>query len=104
MEGGARRKCKGRARHVSGVKLVIGMPAISQNPYRRLTLAQLQQMQTDWLACHTAIAVGNQSYMINNRQFTRADLEQVSKVIGDIGEAIEHKSGRAVTVAQARNW
>lgn len=80
------------------------MASISENPYRHLTAAQLATMQEDWLACHTAIAVGNQSYTLNNRQFTRANLPEVSKVLGDIGEAIEYKAGRTRTIAQARNW
>lgn len=80
------------------------MASISSNPFRFLTDAELATMRADYLACVTAIGVGNQSYTINNRQFTRADLNAAKETLGEVLEAIEWKAGRGARTAQARNW
>jgi hypothetical protein len=56
-----------------------------------LTVAQLEQLQTDFLACLSAIANAHQSYSIGGRQFTRADLKEVRQTLSDIGSALEIK-------------
>jgi hypothetical protein len=58
-----------------------------------LDLATLQEMQTEWKACLTAIATAHQSYSIAGRSFTRADLKQVSEMVSEIAYAIQAKSG-----------
>lgn len=58
-----------------------------------LDLATLQTLQGQYVACLTAIAQGNQSYSIAGRSFTRADLVEVRKTLGEISYAIQFKTG-----------
>ena len=62
-----------------------------------LTAAQLTTLQTNWLACLNAIAVAGQSYSIAGRQFTRANLKEVSEIIGAIGLALARVNGTRTT-------
>lgn len=66
-----------------------------------LDSATLLQMKADWTACLQSIAVANQSYSIAGRQFTRANLSEVAKMVAEIGFAISAQSGsrRVRTVA-----
>ena len=50
-------------------------------------------MQAAWLACLNTIAVGQQSYNIAGRSFTRANLAEVSDVLGEISFALKLNSG-----------
>lgn len=56
-------------------------------------LATLQTMLTQWTAALQAIAVGNQSYSIAGRAFTRANLAEVNSTIAEIAYAIQLQSG-----------
>lgn len=58
-----------------------------------LPLTTLQTMQATWLAALNAIAVGNQSYSIAGRAFTRANLQEVNQTIAEINYAIQLNSG-----------
>lgn len=58
-----------------------------------LPLATLQQLQTDYTACLTAIAVAGQSYTIAGRQFNRAQLDEVKEMLGEIVYALARTAG-----------
>jgi hypothetical protein len=58
-----------------------------------LSLAQLQTLQTEYLACLSAIAVAGQSYTIANRQFNRAQLDDVKELLGEINHALAQTAG-----------
>ena len=62
-----------------------------------LTAAQLTTLQTDYLACLSAIAVAGQSYTIAGRQFNRANLAEVSQTLGDINDALARAQGTRTT-------
>jgi hypothetical protein len=62
-----------------------------------LTAAQLTTMQTEWLACLSAIATAGQSYTIAGRQFNRANLAEVSQTLGDINDALARAQGTRTT-------
>lgn len=57
------------------------------NPFIGLTLAQLTTLQTAYIAAVTAIATG-QSYALNGRQLSRANLSDVTATLGHINSAI----------------
>ena len=67
-----------------------------------LPLATLQSLQEKYITCLEAIAVAGASYSIAGRSFTRANLTEVSNIIGQLQSAIEYASGsrvkRTVTV------
>jgi hypothetical protein len=56
------------------------------------TLAQLQTKRAECDACITAI-LANQSYSMSGRSFTRADLDSVMRLLGEINYAIDVLSG-----------
>jgi hypothetical protein len=58
-----------------------------------LTLAQLQTLQTEYLACLSAIATAGQSYTIANRQFNRAHIGEVKDLLAEINHALALTSG-----------
>lgn len=62
-----------------------------------LPLATLQQLQTDYTACLTAIAVAGQSYTIAGRQFNRAQLDEVKEMLGEIVYALARTSGSGIS-------
>lgn len=62
-----------------------------------LTAAQLTTLQTEYLACLSAIASAGQSYTIAGRQFNRANLAEVSQTLGDINDALSRKNGTRTT-------
>jgi len=66
-----------------------------------LPVATLQPMLATWLAALNAIAVGNQSYSIAGRQFTRANLSEVSMMVTKIQNAIAVQQGGAARVTYA---
>ena len=66
--------------------------------FRLLTLATLQAMLPQWLACLNAIAVAHQSYSIAGRQFTRANLGEVSDMVAEIQHAISFQQGAVKNV------
>lgn len=52
-----------------------------------IPLATLTTMLADWQACLTAIATAHQQYSIAGRTFTRANLIEVSEMVGEISYA-----------------
>jgi hypothetical protein len=62
-----------------------------------LTAAQLTTLQTEYLACLSAIASAGQSYTIAGRQFNRANLAEVSQTLGDINDALARSNGTRTT-------
>ncbi len=67
-----------------------------------LTAAQLTTLQTDFLACLTAIAVAGQSYTIAGRQFNRANLPEVRETLAEINAALTRANGTSATQTFAR--
>jgi hypothetical protein len=67
-----------------------------------LTAAQLTTLQTEYLACLSAIAVAGQSYTIAGRQFNRANLAEVAQTLGDINDALARAQGTRITQTFAR--
>jgi hypothetical protein len=61
--------------------------------FANLPLATLTQMQADWTNCLQAIAVAHQSYSMAGRSFTRANLNEVSRTLGEIAYAIRVQTG-----------
>lgn len=59
-----------------------------------LDVPTLTTMLAQWQACLTAISTGHQSYSMAGRSFTRADLPEVSKIIGEISYALRLNSGQ----------
>lgn len=75
------------------------MRPISSNPFVGLPAATLTALQGDFINAVTAVAVAGQSYTINGRQFTRAELDVLKDTLAEINAAIDAASGRGVTVA-----
>lgn len=67
-----------------------------------LPVATLNAMLTTWLECLNAIAVAGQSYTIANRQFNRAQIEEVTAMVAEIQAAIERANGSRVTKTYSR--
>jgi hypothetical protein len=61
-----------------------------------LPLANLQSLQTQFIACLEAIAVAGASYSIAGRSFTRANLSEVSQTIKELQAAIANANGTRV--------
>lgn len=66
-----------------------------------LDLTTLQTMLEEWQACLTRIAVGNQSYTLGQRTFTRANLGEVASMVGALAWAVSAKGGTAISVTYA---
>lgn len=66
-----------------------------------LDAATLATMKTEWLACLSAIATAHQSYSIAGRTFTRANLKEVSNMLGEISYAQKLLSGESVRTVYA---
>ncbi len=58
-----------------------------------LDVETLTEMRTQWLACLTTIAIGQQSVSIAGRQYTRANLMEVKMIIGEINYALRGGAG-----------
>jgi len=61
-----------------------------------LPLANLQSLQTQFIACLEAIAVAGASYSIAGRSFTRANLSEVSQTLKELQAAIDNVNGTRV--------
>lgn len=72
-----------------------------QGLFVNIDAATLATMQADWLACLHSVAIGNQSYSIAGRSFTRANLKEVSETLGEISYALQLKSGNLQRVTYA---
>jgi hypothetical protein len=59
------------------------------NPFLGLTAGQLSSLQTAYLDCVTALAA-NQSYSLNGRSLTRANLSEVTRTLGLINAAVAY--------------
>lgn len=66
-----------------------------------LDSATLATMQAQWNAALAAIAVGNQSYSVAGRTFTRAQLPEVSDMVAEIAYAIQLKGGNIISTVVA---
>lgn len=64
----------------------------SGTQYYGLPLATLQALQTAAVNCLTAILL-NQSYSLNGRTLTRANLSDVQDMIGNLQAAIDDANG-----------
>lgn len=65
---------------------------MASNPFFGLTLNQLQTLQANFLAALTAIA-SNQSYSLNGRSLTRANLNDIKDTLSEIQAAIDDVQG-----------
>jgi hypothetical protein len=63
--------------------------------------ATLATMKTEWLACLSKIATGNQSYSISGRSFTRANLAEVRDMVAEIQFALDQQAGAVQRVTYA---
>jgi hypothetical protein len=72
-----------------------------QGLFIHLDSATLSELKTDYVAALKAIAVGNQSYSIAGRTFTRANLREVSDTLAEIAYAVQLKSGSLVRTVRA---
>jgi hypothetical protein len=70
----------------------------ASNPFIGLTLSQLQTLQTVYLAAVTALAT-SQSYALNGRQLSRANLPDVTATLGQINAAIADISETSTTTS-----
>ncbi len=66
------------------------------NPFIGLTTAQLTALQSAYADCLTAIA-SNQSYALNGRSLTRANLPDVQRTLGMINAALAVANGNTAT-------
>lgn len=62
------------------------------NPFIGLPVATLSSLQTAYINCLTAIA-SNQSYSLNGRSLTRANLDQVQGALANINAALALANG-----------
>jgi len=63
------------------------------NPFTSLTANELTSLRTKYLSCLEAIATAGQSYSIDGRSFTRADINAVKLTLSQITDAQAMKSG-----------
>lgn len=66
-----------------------------------LDVATLTTMLAEWQACLTAIATAHQSYSLAGRSFTRANLAEVSEMVGELSYALKLNSGNLVRFTRA---
>lgn len=66
-----------------------------------LDVGTLTTMLAQWQACLTSIAVAHQSYSIAGRSFTRANLHEVSEMVGELSYALKLNSGGLVRFTRA---
>jgi hypothetical protein len=64
----------------------------SSNAFIGLPLATLTALQTAYVSALTALA-SNQSYSLNGRALTRANLADVKAALGEINAAIAYENG-----------
>ena len=64
-----------------------------QGLFVHVDAATLATMLTEWQACLTSIAVGQQSYSIAGRSFTRANLAEVANMVAEISFALKISRG-----------
>lgn len=75
--------------------------AASDNPFNGLSVGQIQELQTTYLAVMTDIAKGGQSYTLG-RTFTRAHIAEVRTTLSELAIALKIANGTGKTHAQAR--
>lgn len=64
------------------------------NPFYNLTLPEIASLRAKYLECLNVIAAGGQSYTVAGRQFTRASLNDVKKIIEELGNAQNKVAGK----------
>ena len=64
--------------------------------------AELTSLRTKYLACLEAIAVAGASYSIGSRTFTRANLDDVVRILGAITAAQKMQSGELTQITYAK--
>ena len=67
------------------------------NPFVGLDSATLTTLKADTLACLRAVLT-NQSYSLNGRSLTRANLTEVRDMLGQIEAALQIATGAAAEV------
>jgi len=61
--------------------------------FEGLTLAHLQTIQSDYVACLHAISVAGQNYSIGGRSFSRANLAEVKSTLLEVNTALKKLIG-----------
>ena len=74
--------------------------ALSKSFYG-LPLATLQNLRAKYLECLEAIAVVGASYSLAGRQFTRANLGEVTQTVKELQSAIDAANGTRVRRTRA---
>lgn len=57
-----------------------------------LTLAELRETREEWMGAFRALSTGVKSYTLGSREVTRYDIDEVAKVLAEIGAEIEAKT------------
>ena len=70
-----------------------GVPHGIRGLFFGLATSDLNTLKTNYLACLNAIAVAGASYTIAGRQFTRANLGEVSQMLAEVQAAIDRNAG-----------
>ena len=63
------------------------------NTFCFIPLPTLLQLQTQYTAALSAIAIAGQSYSVAGKSFTKADLKNVAEILGSIAYAIAVQQG-----------
>lgn len=71
------------------------------NPFIGLDSATLSTLKTSAVNCLSAILV-NQSYSLNGRTLTRANLSEVKDMIGQLQAALDIANGNTAEVTHVR--
>lgn len=73
--------------------------ALSGNPFSGLPSATIAQLLAVYVQCAIDIATAGQSYTINSRTYTAADMREVKETIRQLTEAQAYQSGGIKTIA-----
>lgn len=69
------------------------------NPFIGIAASDLATLKTAYLAALVALA-SNQSYTLNGRALTRANLSEVKATLGQLQAAIDDANGDTVTASR----
>jgi hypothetical protein len=69
--------------------------------FHGLPLATLESLRAKYLECLEAIAVAGASYSLAGRQFTRANLGEVTQTVKELQSAIDAANGTRVRRTRA---
>lgn len=73
--------------------------ALASNPFSGLPAVTIAALKADFLQCLTDIARAGQSYTINSRTYTGADMDAVKDTIRQLQEAQDYQAGTIKTRA-----